>query len=596
MKFAKDTLEGAFKGKPDEMRQFMRNVKTYRETGEWPVTKDGVPLPGLDIYDAIAENSFNEIVKLGTEVNIMVKNPITGKEVPIAEAAKPGFWPHKHPYEIVKNINKNKLTHAEALKKSTGRSDEEVNRILDAWYDREKGGFKQGNLEYDNVMNLPGWMGDPDNPNFSINQALEGLRNYYQGVARRLSDLKYLEGYADDKWKLSDVLNKIEDKETRAYIKRITDMTRGIDRYDRTFRNEELAAKVRNVNVMRKMWFSFTQNWMQTDLGTIPRHARMGFMRTLRNRISATRATFRDLTSKDAEQISIEIGETMETMLGIGKHGWSAKGANTILKGTSFKVSETYNRIFSQKMGEKYVQHAIDALHNRPNAPDWFKKRLNDNPKFRTQLIDELKGLGVSMESIKAGYLKGAVNPFGRYGVSEGDLAAYQFSRSTQFRHTAMDVPYIMSASPWWKTWTQFMPFTFSQAKLYKDHILKPFLKNPTMDNAKPLLQHLAGALVTGEVNHQIRRFIESKVLGIKLKEDEPYYMRLMDYYIMTSSMAMVYNYYMNAKYGKSMFVGSAMGDVDKAIQSTIKGRVPVEMIAPSPLDKKIRQEITGGY
>lgn len=593
MKHTREVIDKNFGNDTPRLKQFMHNVESYYATGEWPMNNKGQPLPGLEIYDEIAGSSFNEIVKLGTQVNIQVKDPITGKTIPLAEAAKDGYWPHRFPYEIVKNIHRSRPQLFESIKRTTGKPDIEVNRIIDDIYDNIKGGFKVGNLEYARVENLPGWLGDPNNPNFSKAHLLEGLRNYYQASARRLTDLYYLEGYAPDKWRLSDYINKIEDPETKLYLKKVLDSVRGVDRFDRVTRNEELAGKVRNINVMRKMTLSAIQNWFQTQLGTLPRYARLGFARTIKDQTMATAATLKDLTFKDSEQISIDIGESLETMLGVGRHGWSAKGADLLLKGNMMKVSETYNRIFSQKMGENYVQHVLDALHNRPNAPKWFTEKMQD-PKLRAQFIKELKDLGISEQSIKDGNLK-VRDAFGRYGITEDKIAAYRFGRSTQFRHTPADVPLLWS-SPWGKVITQFMPFTFSQAKMYRDYIIKPFLKNPTMTNAKPILQHLAGSIVTGEINHQVRRYIESKVLGIKLKEDEPTWRRFLDYWVVTSMASVVYNYYMNAKYGHSVFTGSSLGDVDAVLQGVSKGRVPVEQLAPTPLNKLIRQKITGGY
>jgi len=212
------------------------------------------------------------------------------------------------------------------------------------------------------------------------------------------------------------------------------------------------------------------------------------------------------------------------------------------------------------------------------------------NPKTREAFIKELKTLGISDETIKTGQFR-IKAPFGRYGIEELRVAGHRFSRSTQFGSGTLDLP-VFASTLWGKVVAQFSNFTFAQSRLANKHIIKPFLKNPTVANAKPIIAWLIGAEFSGMINHYARRSIQQYVLGIDVPEEGSMQSRMLDYALAVSPYGLAYSFFRDAQYGRIPAAGPTLGDVQDVIRAVQTKQVPVHMIAPTPFDKLIKQEM----
>jgi hypothetical protein len=143
-----------------------------------------------------------------------------------------------------------------------------------------------------------------------------------------------------------------------------------------------------------------------------------------------------------------------------------------LLRRTGFSVVRRFNQIVSANAGRRFAYEQLELLQK--------------NPQNKIALRN-LASLGIS--SAKA---------LGQ-GLTEGDLnnAAKRVTDTTQFTRNALELPVGWQMSPAMRMIFMYKQFVFSQAKLLKNHVFMPLVRD---GNPRPLIYFATLFPLFGEV------------------------------------------------------------------------------------------------
>jgi len=279
-------------------------------------------------------------------------------------------------------------------------------------------------------------------------------------------------------------------------------------------------------------------------------------------------------------------GEAVQEMADIMGRTWDSKLATTSLKLNQGQRTELANRVFAERMGYKYIKETVAALNGKSTPR--LNKQMQD-PVQRKLVMQEMRRYGISEDTLNTGVFKRKKISKDNF-TDELTFGAHLFSRSTQFRSTAVDLPL------WWqhpvmKTVVQFQSFSHNMGRMVNRDIIKPFFKNPTMANARPLLTWLGGSMVSNVVSITLRRGIYSMLTGEVDRRDQSALESAFEDLASVSPYWWIYGMYLTGKYGKVPFGATAqtVTDVVKGTARMQPGKVGEAIIGPT-LSKPLKR------
>jgi hypothetical protein len=574
-----------FKGNKEHAREFV--TEWMRGDKENMVSMSD---EDMLIMTQIKRNMIDPIKNMSIEHDLQIMDPRDNSTVSFKDAVgdKEYHLPHEWSYKFTKAmkgknarqkmidnfINEQGMTEAKA--KVT------VNNILS----HKLSGHKEGNLEIKRVTDAEGWLADPRNPNFSIKELREMCTKYIYSSTRRIMDRRYFESKGGETFNLSTEIDRITDKELRTVVRESINKFRGIDDYDALA--PTWVQHAMNIEIVRKLGLSTILNSTQLAIGALPVHARHGFVATVKDFSNVLHGMYKDgaFRKNGLKDMTADMGEALEETLNIYGQSWSSAAARKVLQMNAFGMTERFNRVFGERLGYKYAQRCMDYYHGTGSSKT-LNEYYTNNPVARRELKEDLLDLGVSGESIEAGAWKEVkVN---KYVQTEQQLAGARFARRTQFRTTSADVP-VQWRNKYLRLMFQFKSFSFNQAVLVNKHFIKPFIANPTMVNAKPLLAWIGGITVSQGTAMYLRNWVYARLSGDTSKYQDITAKRFMTNMACETPLFLAADMVNSASYGglAKTAAGPFMGDVYNLIESTVQGKpekVAKELI-PTPFDK----------
>lgn len=574
-------------------KEFMTNVKAAEKSQEWPVDKNGKPRYGYDLYHGrgktnafdvkspdfvgLEQGLFSPMLRHAARAEIEVYNPVTRKRAKIQDVAKKYYFPHRFSGDMAKILNARKPDMVQRLI-AQGMTEHTANKTADIIINTKKG-HKFGNIEYSRVADVEGWLGDPGSKTFTSRDVISGLNQYAYGTIKRGAERIFLEGKGGVEPNTYRLIEGLQDRNARNYMR---ELMKGIRDEGSNLADESITSVLRNLQTVRKMPLAVMQNSFQWSIGALPRAARFGFRNSIADATKSARATVREMKHGNAEALGIDIIQSIHDMLSITDKGLTGKAATKMLNMTGFSKTELFNRIFAHKLGIQYTKRLLDFTSGVDNS-GWVATHKN-----MKQVLGELRDLGISESLIKVSK-SGKKVELSQY-AKEFDTAGYRFSRQTQFRAGPLEMP-AWTQSPWGKVIAQFRSFSFNQARMSKKYIINPFMQNPTMANAKPILFWLASSGILGGGVNFARTSILNAIMGKKPLKPEDTVIKMIDGIASTSPCALYYSVFNGAIYGQT--AGSVMGPTVSdlnIVNKMAQGTFPLSDIIPTPGNQILRE------
>ena len=544
------------------------------------------------------------------EIRNLVDNT-TRKAIDVVNE-NPYHLPHEFSYEQVLKLGK-KSSRAKMVEglveqgMSPGDAEKAVIRVLR----HHTQGIKEGNLEYARTVNMPGWLGDPTSPTFSPKEVRNAMTQYVYGAVARIADLHFMQAKGGGKFNFNDEIGKIKAHSERKFneagisgadkfdyhsaewitdtTRKFVDRARGIN--DPADMSPQWVQTMMNLQVVRKMGLGTILNSMQIPLGTLPLYSRLGFRRTVVDFSKSVHDMYKTGAFRKGglKDMANDMGEAIEETMQVYHNTWSSQAAKGVLKSTGFNAVELFNRVFSERMGKRYVEHCMEYYHGRGVDKDLNDYYVKDK-LARESLKKDLVSLGIDAKSVEKGIY--AEKRFGDITKDELGIAAANFARRTQFRSTGLDVP-LEWRNKYIKMVFQFKNFSFNQGRLINRHIINPFIANPTLQNAKPLLAWLGGSLATHTTASGIKNWMYAKMSNGTSREQDSTYSNYL--YMVAAESPLFYGFdvFRSASYGRlsDFAVGPAIGNVVGVVESVAQGKPGkvAENIIPVPFNKLAR-------
>jgi hypothetical protein len=329
---------------------------------------------------------------------------------------------------------------------------------------------RQGNLELERLVDLPGYEKTPD-----------ALFGYLESAANRIGQASSFGAKDEQALKLiTGIAREGGDAET---AKNLFDVAAGAKKNGETV--SRVTGTLRKTNSLTKLGLGAITNVGQSvNTATVT-----GAVRTMLN---APKAAF----SKESKDFALKAGVTLDGVLRDIKEGGGFSGKVLgKLTAPGFNKVEKFNRTLAAVAGRDYAMNLAS------------KAAKGDRGALRA--LDKL-----GLDS------KGIVSRGGKLSEQEQIAAARSIVERTQFKVDPQDLPG-WASSPWGKVIAQFRTFSYNQSAFIKREIWD----EATKGNVAPLVRFLAIGLPVGAAIKETRNVLQNR------KSEENPAKRVTDYY-----------------------------------------------------------------
>lgn len=314
---------------------------------------------------------------------------------------------------------------------------------------------RQGNLELERLVNLPGYQ-----------KTKEALFGYLESAANRIAQVNH---FGPDDSKAMELINRIaQEGGDASTAKSLFDISVGAAKQGEL--QQKISTALRGYNTVTKLGLGAITNVGQNvNTATVT-----GLMKTLQ----AGKAAF----TPEAQDFALKAGVTLDGVINDLREGagFSGKVLGKI-SAPGFGKVERFNRTVAAWAGKGY-------------AEDLAQQAAQGSSKA----INALAKLGLDPQAVIA---RG-----GQLDEQELVTAARRIVERTQFKVDPQDLPG-WASSPWGKVLTQFKSFSYNQTAFLTREVIQPALKG----DVAPLVRFLTLAVPTGAAIKETKNILQNR-------------------------------------------------------------------------------------